>query len=693
MFIAEFKCSSYFTVPIIPINMMIVRFFTTITLVVSFAWFAKAQNFPVGSFSGNIVDASRNNRSIPVEIYYPSGTTAGANRPVAAGDFPVIVIGHGFSMGVDAYANFWNYFVPKGYIIILPNTEVGPVPFPDHAALGADLNYCVNYMQNQDGLSNSIFFGKVKNKTAVFGHSMGGGCSFLAAGTGNPNITTLLGLASAETNTSAIDAAATITIPSLLFAGGNDRVAPPNANIGAMYTALQSSCKNLVTVTNASHCGFAENNFLCNFGEGSSCIGCSFIPRATQHSIVFQFMEPWLNFFLKEQCSEWTVFESRFNTVQGVTSVRSCNYALPTATATAQGLTVFCDGDSVDLNAVGTYNTYTWSNGNTTQNINVNQSGNYSVVVADQYNCKDTSNTIEVLVNNNPIPQIAEGIFVELCGSSNTQISLTNNYDSFLWSIGETTSSILVSASNIYDVTVTDSNGCVGSANTEVVFYPPASSPVISIAPNSVLCAGETIVLNTDNTFSTYNWSSGETTNTISVTSTDNYLLTVTDANGCSATSQFNLEIFPLPDEPIVLQKGDTLLTTSSGNISWLFDGSIVSNSSSFVPNENGVYVAIVTDVNGCSASSLPYEYFFTNISNNYLVKAIYPNPVKDLLQIAIDQKTTLELFDISGKLHKLEIVENGINYINMTNLNAGIYILKASFITGEKLSAKVVKQ
>lgn len=661
------------------------KYFATLAITLLCSLYTLAQNFPIGSITATLTDASRNNRSIPVEIYYPSGTTAGANRPVASGNFPVLVIGHGFSMGVDAYENFWNFFVPKGFIIILPNTEIGPIPFPDHAALGADLNFCVNYMQAQNTVGNSPFFGKVKNKTAVFGHSMGGGCSFLAAETGNPNITTLLGVAPAETNTSAIDAAANISIPALLFAGGNDRVTPPADNVGAMYNALQSSCKNIVTIANASHCGFAESNFACNFGEGSSCIGCTFIPRATQHSITFQFMEPWLNFFLKEQCSEWTTFENRFATVQGVTSQRSCNYSLPDVSAVAQGNTSFCDGNSLDINATGTYNNYTWNNGITTQNIAVNQSGDYSVIVTDQYNCKDTSNIISVTVNPNPTPEISGGATISVCNATDLELSLNATYDSYAWNTNESSSSITVNTNGTYEVSVTDNNGCSGSTTTNVRFN-SINAPTINITGTTTLCLGETATLVVSGNYTTYNWSNGATTATIDITNSDNYILTVTDASGCSATSQINIQFLQTPAEPEILQNNNTLSVNSTDNVSWFLNNTLVSTGNTFQPTENGQYVAIVTNSDGCSSTSEPYNFVITSI-NKYSFNnlTVYPNPADNFITInAKEGIVNLNIIDVTGKILHAKKSASDKELLNISFLINGVYLIKAEYNNGE---------
>ena len=110
--------------------------------------------FSVGERTITFNDPARNNREIECEIYYPA-TSNGNNAPVANGTFPIIVFGHGFAMQVGAYPNFWNEYVPQGYIMVFPKTEGGTIfPPPDHAACGADLKCLANQMQIENGNSN-----------------------------------------------------------------------------------------------------------------------------------------------------------------------------------------------------------------------------------------------------------------------------------------------------------------------------------------------------------------------------------------------------------------------------------------------------------------------------------------------------------------------------------------------------------
>jgi len=278
-----------------------------------------AQSYQIGHKQQTFVDASRSNRSITTEIYYPANT-AGDNVAIATGQFPVLIFGHGFVMAWSAYNVEWNALVPSGYIMVFPTTETGFSP--SHTDFGKDLAYLAGAMQTEGTNSSSFFFGSVAATSAVMGHSMGGGSSFLAVQY-NPSITALATLAPANTNPSTITAAKNITLPSIIFSGANDCVAPPASNQKPMYDSLSSSCKTYVSVTGGSHCQFASSNTNCSFGE-STCTPAPAISASAQQTTTFSLLLPWLNYYLKNDCSAGTRFQNLVLAGSGITSQQNC---------------------------------------------------------------------------------------------------------------------------------------------------------------------------------------------------------------------------------------------------------------------------------------------------------------------------------------------------------------------------------
>jgi dienelactone hydrolase len=292
-----------------------------ITLILSIYCFSvSAQPFSIGSTTITFNDPSRSNRAIETDIYYPA-STAGSNAPVAAGQFPVIVFGHGFVMTVSAYQNIWSALVPQGYIVALPKTE-GNL-FPNHTNFGRDIAFVVSQIQASGAQSSGLFAGRVAATSCVMGHSMGGGASFLSVQY-NSSITAIATLAPAETNPAASAAAQNVTIPALVFAGANDCVTPAAQHSLLIYNATASSCKSYISITGGSHCQFANSNFNCSFGE-STCSPGPTISRTTQQNKVMEYLIPWLNFRLKNQCQSWFNLQAQLSSDATVSAQQSCN--------------------------------------------------------------------------------------------------------------------------------------------------------------------------------------------------------------------------------------------------------------------------------------------------------------------------------------------------------------------------------
>ena len=290
---------------------LVITFYSVTTL---------AQPFQVGHKQQTFIDASRSNRSITAEIYYPA-YTAGDNVAIASGQFPVLVFGHGFLMTWSVYAPEWNAIVPNGYIMVFPTTEMGFLP--SHSNFGKDMAYLVGAMKTEGTTASSTFFGSVSATSAVMGHSMGGGSSFLAVQY-DSTITAIVTLAAANTNPSSITAAAGISIPSLVISGSNDCIAPPNQHQIPMYTALASACKTFVSITGGSHCQFANSNINCSIGE-ATCSPQPAISSSAQQNITITVLVPWLNHYLKNDTAAGVLFQNVITAGSGITSQQNCS--------------------------------------------------------------------------------------------------------------------------------------------------------------------------------------------------------------------------------------------------------------------------------------------------------------------------------------------------------------------------------
>lgn len=126
----------------------------------------------------------------------------------------------------------------------------------------------------------------------------------------------------------------------------------------------------------------------------------------------------------------------------------------------------FCKGGSTILSVDDDYTLIQWSNGATTRDITINTEGLFWFYAKNSFGCEfysDTANVVEYALPNVTI----EGK-TEICPGSQVTLKVTGNFESYLWSNGETTQEISVSQAGNYRVDVIDKNGCAATAEINV---------------------------------------------------------------------------------------------------------------------------------------------------------------------------------------------------------------------------------
>ncbi len=174
--------------------------------------------------------------SFAATIHYPGTSTAvGAPLNPAAGPYPIIAFGHGFLSPVTIYQSTGAHLATWGFVTILPQTQGGLLP--SHGAFAADLVSSLDWLAGQATVVGSPWFGGVDgSRRGVMGHSMGGGCSLLAAQS-DPRIRCVVPLAAANTNPSSITAALGVECATRLIVGSQDTIVTPSST-SAMYPNL-----------------------------------------------------------------------------------------------------------------------------------------------------------------------------------------------------------------------------------------------------------------------------------------------------------------------------------------------------------------------------------------------------------------------------------------------------------------------
>ncbi|MBU0489525.1 MAG: T9SS type A sorting domain-containing protein [Bacteroidetes bacterium] len=307
------------------------RNLTFVLIFLSSLVFAQHQ---VGHKQLTFTDPARSNRSIPCDVFYPA-TTAGEDVPMATGQFPLLVFGHGFIMGdPDLYQYLWDAFAVKGYICVFPTTENGSIfPPPNHLEFGLDLSFLSVQVNAENTQSASFFYGKLTGKTAIMGHSMGGKAAFIGVGEGNSEADVIVTMGAAISNPpigTAVDVlgeyANQVSIPNLVISGEFDCVAAPDDNQKPLYDTCLSACKTHVTILGGGHCYFASQagSGMMSCESGESCSSSFTIDRPTQNATVLEFLEDYLDYYLKSNSAAGVSFLAYLTSSPKITYNREC---------------------------------------------------------------------------------------------------------------------------------------------------------------------------------------------------------------------------------------------------------------------------------------------------------------------------------------------------------------------------------
>ncbi|MEL7530365.1 MAG: PKD domain-containing protein [Bacteroidota bacterium] len=174
----------------------------------------------------------------------------------------------------------------------------------------------------------------------------------------------------------------------------------------------------------------------------------------------------------------------------------------------------------------------------------------------------------------------------------------------YSWSTGAATQTLSVDTSGMYSVNVVDANGCTAEDSIGVIVYPV---PMVDLGMDVEGCQGDSFMLAPNMAFNAYSWSTGDATQSITVTQNNVYSLTVTDINGCLATDDISVTINPPPAVDLGNDQlgcfGNGQSVTVASNITGDYIWSTGDTTFSIVVDQAGTYWLELTDANGCVAA------------------------------------------------------------------------------------------
>ena len=293
----------------------------------------------------------------------------------------------------------------------------------------------------------------------------------------------------------------------------------------------------------------------------------------------------------------------------------------PNAVINYTGALNFCQGGNIVLTSSSLTGNL-WSNGATSQSITVSNSGAYSVSVTNSNGCTGNSQAVTVIVSSAPAPTVT-ATSLQACTGQTITLTSTSG-DSYVWSNGATSQSIVVNSNGSYSVTTTNTNACngVGISNPVTVTFTSVSPTVTASA--TVACLGEVITL-TSTLADSYTWSNGATTQSIDVTTSGSYDVTTTNSNSCNGigtsspvTISFNAVSPTITSSATQACSGEVVTLTSSTADSYSWSNNATTQT--IQVSTSGNYSVVTTNSNAClgvgSSNSIAVDFTPTPIAS-----------------------------------------------------------------------------
>lgn len=273
----------------------------------------------------------------------------------------------------------------------------------------------------------------------------------------------------------------------------------------------------------------------------------------------------------------------------------------------------YCEGDSTLLSSPAA-SSYAWSTGETIQSIQVKTPGSYTLVVGDANGClSPVSEPFSVTeLPKPPKPVIYADGPLEFWMGDSVKLS-TDAAAAYLWSPGgETSPEIIARSSGDYTVTISDANGCTSDpSDPATVNVLTLGKPVITINGATEFCEGNPATILSTSEASAYEWSTGESTRSISVSTSGSYTVRVYNAAGYPSelSDPVTISVYPNPILSLAARTdvacygestGTAEVTVSGGTPPYAYTWTNGQTGTQATGLSAGLHTVTVSDANQC---------------------------------------------------------------------------------------------
>jgi hypothetical protein len=353
----------------------------------------------------------------------------------------------------------------------------------------------------------------------------------------------------------------------------------------------------------------------------------------------------------------------------------------------------------ITLDAGNIGSTYMWQDNSTAQTFVVTSTGTYYVTVTDANGCM-SSDSVSIAIN--PIPVVALGNDSTQCGGSIT-LDAGNAGSTYVWSDNSANQTFTATNSGTYYVTVTSVDGCTNADTVSVIIN---TIPTVALGADIVQCGGS-VSLDAGTSGNTYQWSNGDSTQVVVVSTSGTYDVTVSDSlTGCSSTDTV---VVTINNNPVVsitaiqdtICESDASLTLIGAPLGGTFSGPGVLGTTFDPSTLNGLQVLTytVTDSNNCTGSITDNIYVDACAGINegtFAQMNVYPNP--NLGQFTIDlgyaptAPVQVEIMNALGQKVQSFTMTTSVEQVDLSTYEGGMYLVRIT--SGNEVSiVRVTKQ
>ena len=254
------------------------------------------------------------------------------------------------------------------------------------------------------------------------------------------------------------------------------------------------------------------------------------------------------------------------------------------------------------IDAGSGFENYIWNDEPGEQTISITETGNYTVVAEDIYGCTATD---EIFVTIHPVPEINLGNDIEECGQA--IIDAGSGFENYTWNGEPGEQTISITETGNYTVVAEDIYGCTATDEIFVTIHPV---PEINLGDDIEEC-GQAIV-DAGSGFENYTWNGEPGEQTINITETGNYTVVAEDINGCTASDEIYVTIYPeitinisvTNESDIGAGDGSAIVNVTGGTLPLDYKWSNDETTQEITGLSVGAYHVTVTDANNCSATA-----------------------------------------------------------------------------------------